>query len=227
MRRRAVLGRTMAESTAAFEPFPRPPDGAPHVVLILLDDLGFAQLGCFGSDVETPAIDGVAADALIPADGGEVLDENMWRVEGDVELPDLAEGHDLDILARALLPEGGESQQEVVVKVADPLGREYLGEFVSVSQTLLPGVTTRITATVTFVREQGSSDTKIRFVPTKGEFHWEYGGTSGTCTYRADPVTLEIKAGDGGDKFMRERREQRTDRRAEQPDQHIEESGGH
>jgi arylsulfatase A-like enzyme len=61
MRRRAVLGRTMAESAAVHEPLPRPPEGAPHVVLILLDDLGFAQLGCFGSDVETPAIDGVAA----------------------------------------------------------------------------------------------------------------------------------------------------------------------
>ena len=36
---------------------PRPPAGAPNVVLIVLDDLGFAQLGCFGSDIETPAID--------------------------------------------------------------------------------------------------------------------------------------------------------------------------
>ncbi len=37
---------------------------APHVVLVVLDDLGFAQLGCFGSDVETPAIDGVAAGGV-------------------------------------------------------------------------------------------------------------------------------------------------------------------
>jgi len=54
----------MAESTPAFEPLPRPPDGAPHVVLVVLDDLGFAQLGCFGSDIETPAIDNVAAGGL-------------------------------------------------------------------------------------------------------------------------------------------------------------------
>ena len=33
---------------------------APHVVLVVLDDLGFAQLGCFGSDIDTPAIDGLA-----------------------------------------------------------------------------------------------------------------------------------------------------------------------
>jgi arylsulfatase A-like enzyme len=61
MKPRATIGRTMAESTPAFEPLPRPPAGAPHVVLIVLDDLGFAQLGCFGSDVNTAAIDAVAA----------------------------------------------------------------------------------------------------------------------------------------------------------------------
>jgi arylsulfatase A-like enzyme len=64
MRPQAVIGRTMAESTSAFEPQPRPPAGAPNVVLIVLDDLGFAQLGCFGSDIDTPAIDGVAAGGL-------------------------------------------------------------------------------------------------------------------------------------------------------------------
>ena len=61
---RAVSGRTMAESTPAFSPLPRPPAGAPHVVLIVLDDLGFAQLGCFGSDIDTPAIDAIAAGGL-------------------------------------------------------------------------------------------------------------------------------------------------------------------
>jgi arylsulfatase A-like enzyme len=64
MRPKAVLGRTMAESTPAFEPLPRPPAGAPNVVLIVLDDLGFAQLGCFGSDIATPAIDAVSARGL-------------------------------------------------------------------------------------------------------------------------------------------------------------------
>jgi len=64
MRPRAIMGRTMADSTPAFEPHRRPPAGAPNVVLVVLDDLGFAQLGCFGSDVDTPAIDSVAAGGV-------------------------------------------------------------------------------------------------------------------------------------------------------------------
>jgi arylsulfatase len=54
----------MAESTPAFELPPRPAPGAPNVVVVLLDDLGFAQLGCFGGDVDTPAIDAVAAGGV-------------------------------------------------------------------------------------------------------------------------------------------------------------------
>ncbi|MBV6507369.1 MAG: hypothetical protein JJLCMIEE_00413 [Acidimicrobiales bacterium] len=34
--------------------------GAPNVVVIVLDDTGFAQLGCYGSDIATPSIDGLA-----------------------------------------------------------------------------------------------------------------------------------------------------------------------
>ncbi len=33
---------------------------APNVVIIVLDDLGFAQLGCYGSDLETPNLDALA-----------------------------------------------------------------------------------------------------------------------------------------------------------------------
>jgi len=55
---------TIAESTPVFPPRPRPPKAAPHVLMIVLDDLGFAQLGCFGSDIDTPAIDGLATGGL-------------------------------------------------------------------------------------------------------------------------------------------------------------------
>jgi arylsulfatase A-like enzyme len=38
--------------------------GAPNVVLIVLDDLGFAQLGCYGSDLDTPNLDTLAANGV-------------------------------------------------------------------------------------------------------------------------------------------------------------------
>ena len=43
---------------------PTAPAGAPNVVIVLLDDVGFAQLGCFGSDIATPALDGLAERGL-------------------------------------------------------------------------------------------------------------------------------------------------------------------
>ena len=56
------IGFTAAESTPRF-PVPRkPPAGAPNVVAIVLDDTGFAHLGAFGSDIETPHLNALAAD---------------------------------------------------------------------------------------------------------------------------------------------------------------------
>ena len=176
-------------------------DGQPDTVHFVIDIDGITEAEASRTMVLV-RIDGIDAEALIPANGGEVLDESSWRLEGDVELPDLTEGHDLDILAKALLPEGGVTEQEVVVKVVQELGSEYLGEFTAVSESLLPGVTTRVSATVTFVREPSElGDTKIKFAPSAGEFHWEYGGTSGNCTYQADPVTLSIDPDDGELRF--------------------------
>ena len=41
-----------------------PPAGAPNVIIFLLDDVGFAQIGCFGGLIETPNIDRLAANGL-------------------------------------------------------------------------------------------------------------------------------------------------------------------
>jgi arylsulfatase A-like enzyme len=58
------IGRTVAESEPWFDEPPHPGETAPNVVIVLLDDTGFAQLGCFGSDIDTPHIDALAADGL-------------------------------------------------------------------------------------------------------------------------------------------------------------------
>ncbi|MFP6884800.1 MAG: sulfatase-like hydrolase/transferase, partial [Roseibacillus sp.] len=36
----------------------------PNIVLIMADDLGFSDLGCYGSDIETPNLDALAANGL-------------------------------------------------------------------------------------------------------------------------------------------------------------------
>ena len=58
-----VIGRTAEESTPWW---PTSPDQRhdPNVVIILLDDTGFAHFGCYGSDIDTPNIDKLAADGL-------------------------------------------------------------------------------------------------------------------------------------------------------------------
>jgi arylsulfatase A-like enzyme len=46
-----------------FEP-PKAPDGAPSVVYIVLDDVGFSAMSCYGGPVPTPNIDKIAAEGV-------------------------------------------------------------------------------------------------------------------------------------------------------------------
>ena len=48
---------------APFEP-PKAPDGAPNVVYIVLDDVGFSAMSCYGGPIETPNIDRIVADGV-------------------------------------------------------------------------------------------------------------------------------------------------------------------
>jgi arylsulfatase A-like enzyme len=59
-----VIGRTFRESTPWWPTASRAPRGAPNVVFIVLDDVGFADLGCYGGDVDTPHVDRLAAGGL-------------------------------------------------------------------------------------------------------------------------------------------------------------------
>src|SRR5256885_6010908 len=59
-----VIGRYRNESTPWWPDPVRAPAGAPNVLVVLLDDVGFAQLGCFGSDIATPTFDRLAANGL-------------------------------------------------------------------------------------------------------------------------------------------------------------------
>src|SRR5919112_3517005 len=58
------IGRYHWESEPWWPPEPTPPENAPNVLIVVLDDVGFAQLGCFGSDIATPTFDALAAGGL-------------------------------------------------------------------------------------------------------------------------------------------------------------------
>jgi arylsulfatase A-like enzyme len=58
------IGKTYLESTEDWPDVPKPPEGAPNVVVILLDDVGFGQVSTFGGPVPTPELDKLAARGL-------------------------------------------------------------------------------------------------------------------------------------------------------------------
>jgi arylsulfatase len=60
----AKIGRTVAESTPSWPEPVRAPKGAPNILVILFDDVGFSDFGCYGSPIRTPNIDRLAAEGL-------------------------------------------------------------------------------------------------------------------------------------------------------------------
>jgi len=58
------IGRTVADSKPFWPEMPMPRKGAPNVVVVLLDDTGFSHFGCYGSTIDTPNIDKLAAGGL-------------------------------------------------------------------------------------------------------------------------------------------------------------------
>ena len=58
------IGRTFRDSEPWWPPLPTAPQDRPNVLVILFDDLGFAHLNCYGSTIETPNINRLAANGL-------------------------------------------------------------------------------------------------------------------------------------------------------------------
>ena len=42
----------------------KPPAGAPNILVVLFDDVGFSDFGCYGSPIKTPVIDKLASEGL-------------------------------------------------------------------------------------------------------------------------------------------------------------------
>lgn len=61
------IGRTPEDSVSWWpEPDAATP-GSPNVIYVVLDDVGFADLGCYGSKIRTPYLGGEAGSTDFPA----------------------------------------------------------------------------------------------------------------------------------------------------------------
>src|SRR5215207_7325143 len=63
---RGVVNLDIRDSVPDWTPFGQPgmPAGTPNVLYIVLDDVGFGALGCYGGPIDTPNIDRIAAAGL-------------------------------------------------------------------------------------------------------------------------------------------------------------------
>ncbi|MFG3099156.1 arylsulfatase [Streptomyces sp. NPDC048182] len=61
------IGRTFADSEPAWPTPTRPASGdrrPPNIVVVLVDDMGYSDIGPFGSEIPTPVLDGLAEDGV-------------------------------------------------------------------------------------------------------------------------------------------------------------------
>ncbi|KRF10466.1 arylsulfatase [Nocardioides sp. Soil796] len=58
------VGRTIAGSEPWWPPRPRAGEKAPNVVVVLCDDMGYSDIGCFGSEIATPNLDRLADEGV-------------------------------------------------------------------------------------------------------------------------------------------------------------------
>ena len=59
-----VIAESYEDSVEWWPEEPRPNEDAPNVIIFLLDDVGFAQVGSFGGLINTPNIDRLAEGGL-------------------------------------------------------------------------------------------------------------------------------------------------------------------
>src|SRR5436190_7700287 len=61
---KGVIGETYKDSKPDKIPIVKAPEGAPNVLLVLIDDCGFGQWGTFGGQIPTPNLDRLAKVGL-------------------------------------------------------------------------------------------------------------------------------------------------------------------
>ena len=64
MNRRHFLQTVSMTAAASAMPFARAAAKRPNIVLIMADDMGFSDLGCYGSEIATPNLNRLAQEGV-------------------------------------------------------------------------------------------------------------------------------------------------------------------
>jgi hypothetical protein len=133
--------------------------------------------------------------AYVVEDDLSKVGDHTWRLETEVEVGDLDVGQALEVSALAELAEGGSSQQELTVTVADEpspdVGRVWTGTVIAEGSA---GLVTK-TAEITLTRDpdQDPDARSPRFMLTHGTLRWSAGGTTvNGCGYSAPVVDVDL-----------------------------------
>lgn len=59
-----VIGRTTSQSEPWWPDERRAPEGAPNIVVVLIDDMGYSDIGPFGAEIDTPNLDRLARNGF-------------------------------------------------------------------------------------------------------------------------------------------------------------------
>src|SRR5438477_7783400 len=61
---KGVIGTTYKNSEPWWPEPAAAPQSAPNIITIVLDDVGFSDIGCYGSEIATPHMDSLAAGGV-------------------------------------------------------------------------------------------------------------------------------------------------------------------
>src|ERR1700751_5528677 len=93
---KGTINVDIRDSVPDWEPFepPKAPDGASSVVYIVLDDVGFSAMDCYGGPIETPNINRIAAQGVRYTQWHNPAGQVLHRRRGLVRRPQQRRGRD-------------------------------------------------------------------------------------------------------------------------------------